>query len=209
MPLLVESLRADDGIYDSLEPHIRRMTNSCLQLFGMKEPPDLIAALTGPEGLTGPGRWKVRVLYDTRIHAVEAELYRPGSYNSAALVDGGRVAYPHKTVERVPLDALTRRAQAAGADTALIVSGGLITDFTYANAAFFDGNDWYTPAHPLLQGTRRDRLLAQNRVQKADIPPSHLYRYLQVSPINAMLDLGEIVIDISNIILTGKFSGIR
>jgi 4-amino-4-deoxychorismate lyase len=99
------------------------------------------------------------------------------------------------------LDALTRQAQEAGADTALIVSGGLITDFAYANAAFFDGKDWYTPAHPLLLGTRRERLLAQKRIHPADIRPSHLHRYLQVSPINAMLDLGEVVLDTADLIV--------
>ena len=44
-------------------------------------------------------------------------------------------------------------------DDILIVKNGLLTDTSIANIALYDGNDWYTPLHPLLKGTKRAELL--------------------------------------------------
>ena len=191
MPLLLESLRAVDGRLEHLGPHMDRMDRSCRKLFGCPAP-DLNKGLEDVFGRLGTGIWKIRVLYECDIRGVEAAPYRPKAYGSAILVDGGNVDYAVKTAERPELDALTRRARAAGGDTALIVKGGLITDFSYANAAFFDGADWWTPAAPLLEGTRRARLLADGRIKVRDISVGDIGRYLRVSPINAMLDLDEV-----------------
>ena len=203
MPLLVETIRADDGRFDDLNPHIQRMARSGKTLFGLEAGAGpgagLEEVLEGAAPSIGEGRWKVRVLYDTEIRSVEAAFYRPKQINTAALVDGGSVRYPFKTAKRSELDALTRRAEDAGADTALIVSEGRITDFSYANAAFFDGSRWWTPAVPLLPGTRRARLLAAGLISTADITPADLHRYVSVSLINAMLELGEIMVDIDSI----------
>lgn len=195
MPLLVETIRADDGRFDSLEPHILRMARCRRALFGEEAPLNLEGALKGASSATGAGRWKVRVLYDTEIRRVEASLYNPKQYRSAALVEGGAVSYSCKTVERPELDALTRRAESLGTDTALIVRNGQITDFSYANAAFFDGEFWWTPSEPLLQGTRRARLLAGEKIREARITPADLDCYIYVSPINAMLELGEVIMN--------------
>ncbi len=207
MPLLVETIRADNGRFDDLKPHIQRMARSGEALFGLEAGAgsgsgpgaDLEKALQGAAGSIGEGRWKVRVLYDTEIRSVEAAVYRPKLIKTAALVNGGSVRYPYKAADRPELDELTRRAEDAGADTALIVSEGRITDFSYANAAFFDGSRWWTPAVPLLPGTRRARLLAAGLISTADITPADLHRYVSVSLINAMLELGEIMVDIGSI----------
>ena len=200
MPLLVETIRADDGRFDDLTPHIERMARSRRALFGIEAPLHLEGALERASAFIGEGRWKVRVLYDTEIRSVEAVPYKPKPCRSAALVDGGSVSYAHKTVDRPELDELTRRARAAGADTALIVSDGRITDFSYANAAFFDGRSWWTPDEPLLLGTRRARLLAAGILSTVALVPSDLDRFVSVSPINAMLELGEVTMDIGKII---------
>jgi 4-amino-4-deoxychorismate lyase len=199
MPLLVETIRADDGLFEDPGPHLERMARSRSALFGAEAPLNLRGALEQVSTSIGEGRWKLRVLYDTEIRRVEAALYVPKPYCSAALVDGGSIKYPHKTADRPELDKLTRRAVSAGAETALIVSGGRITDFSYANAAFFDGRLWWTPAQPLLPGTRRARLLTSGKILEANITPGNLDRYVSVSPINAMLDLGEVLMDIGSI----------
>ncbi len=199
MPLLVESLKAEDGQFDSLEPHIDRMNRSVKELFNAPAP-DLPSALDGITDRLGPGVWKIRVLYDKEIREVHAAVYQPRPYRNAVLVDGGNVDYSNKTVERSELDELTVRAVAAGGDTALIVKGGLVTDFTYANAAFFDGQEWWTPNCPLLAGTRRARLLRAGLIRTLDIRPRDLGSFHKVSPINAMLDLDEVSLAIECII---------
>lgn len=207
MPLLVEAIRADDGRFDDLSPHVERMERSRSALFGDLAPLNLQAALGSVSDSIGAGCWKVRVLYDRELRGIETALYVPKPYRSAALVDGGTVDYSYKTAERPELDILTRRAETSGADTALIIKAGRITDFSYANAAFFDGSSWWTPREPLLSGTRRERLLAVGRILETDITPDDLERFIFVSPINAMLDLGEIMMETTSIIdLTEEIS---
>lgn len=200
MPLLVETIRADDGRYDDLSPHENRMERSRSALYGKLAPLKLEAALQTFSDSIGEGRWKVRVLYDMEIRSIEAAVYVPKSYTSAALVDGGDVNYILKTVERPELDILTRRAESLGGDTALIIKAGKITDFSYANAVFFDGSSWWTPRRPLLLGTRRERLLAAGRILQADISPEDLDRFTHACPINAMLELGELMMETASII---------
>ncbi|MDF1569573.1 MAG: aminotransferase class IV [Spirochaetaceae bacterium] len=200
MPLLVETLKAVDGRFDDLTPHHERMARSRLALFGLRDALDLEGTLEGLLLSVGGGIWKIRVLYDTEIRSVEAGEYRPRPYRSAALLDGGDVEYADKTADRPELDELTRRAHELGADTALIVKNGLVTDFSYANAAFFDGMKWWTPARPLLEGTRRMRLLGDGRLSPAEITPAGIHEYSLVSPVNAMLDLGEVTMKIDCII---------
>jgi len=202
MSPLVESLRAEDGRFDDLTPHRERMIRARRAIFGLETVPDLDGALEEVRDRLGDGVWKVRVIYDPEIRTVEAAPYEPRPYRSAALVDGGSIAYPHKWTDRSALDALQETARAAGADAALIVVDGRITDFTWANSAFFDGRRWFTPALPLLAGTRRDRLLAAGRMETADIRPADLGAYVSACPINAMMDLGEVEIPIDRIIVT-------
>jgi len=201
MPLLVETLRADDGRFSSLYPHLERMSRSRRALFGLAGSLEsaLEEALDAAAGSIGEGRWKIRVLYDSEIRRVEAAAYQPKPISSAALVDGRGISYAHKTADRRELDGLTRRAEEAGADTALIVSGGQITDFPYANTAFFDGRLWWTPEEPLLRGTRRSRLLEAGLLHTSRITPGDLSKYISLCPINAMLELGEIMVDIGSI----------
>jgi len=201
MPLLVETLRADDGGFDDLTPHIDRMIRSRRALFGLTNSLEsaLEEALEAASVSIGEGRWKIRVLYNSEIRHVEAAAYRPKPIRSAALVDGRGIFYTHKTADRQELDGLTRRAEEAGVDTALIVSNGQITDFPYANAAFFDGRLWWTPEEPLLMGTRRFRLLEAGLLHTRRISPGDLPEYISLCPINAMLELGEIMVDIGSI----------
>jgi len=201
MPLLVETLRADDGRFADLTPHIDRMGRSRRALFGLINSPRaaLAESLEAAAVSIGEGRWKIRVLYDREIRRVEAAAYWPKLIRSAALVDGRGISYAHKTADRRELDELNRRAEEAGADTALIVSNGQITEFPYANAAFFDGRHWWTPEEPLLMGTRRSRLLEAGLLHTSRITPGDLSKYISLCPINAMLELGEIMVDIGSI----------
>ena len=184
------------------------MNRSRRDLFGIGRPFALAEALEGFSDSLGPGVRKVRVLYEEEIRGVEAAPYAPRAYGSAALVDGRDVKYAYKAVDRSVLDALTDEAARLGADTALIVSGGFLTDFSHANAVFFDGREWFTPAGPLLPGTRRARLLSEGRIREADLRPSDLGRFAAVGPINAMLDLEDVVMDIAGIINRSEFGGV-
>ena len=200
MCLLLESIRCENGRFEDLNPHIERMVRSRTDLWGCSVKPDLIDALRNARDGIGRGYWKVRVLYDTEIREVEATPYVARPCGSAALIEAGDVEYAHKFARRPELDRLTERARSAGADTALIAKSGAVTDFSYANAAFYDGSVWWTPDRPLLEGTRRQRLLAAGRIKTTTIRAGDLRNFSLAAPINAMLDLGEISMPTSAIL---------
>lgn len=200
MSLLLETLRAVDGEIEGLEFHLQRMIQSRQTLWGLMDIPDLKGALEHSGVTCGPGIWKIRVLYDRVIRRIESTPYKPLSYNKIALVDDNSLEYSYKWADRFALNQLQNRANSAGADTALIVRNGLITDFLSANAVFFDGVNWLSPSKPLLRGTRRHRLLLSGKILTADIAVEDLCGFHCISPINAMVDLGEIRIN-PNLIL--------
>ncbi|MCX8011124.1 MAG: chorismate-binding protein, partial [Ignavibacteria bacterium] len=63
----------------------------------------------------------------------------------------------------------------------------------------YDGSDWVTPSTPLLKGTKRQMLIDNKRIIEKNITSTELKDYQKLALINAMLDLGEIVIDIENV----------
>jgi 4-amino-4-deoxychorismate lyase len=176
------------------------MARSRLALWGLSDELNPASAIAPVLEKNPIGLYKVRVLYDQYIRKVEAVPYVRRAFASVALLDGGSMVYAHKSVKRTELDALESFAKESGADTALIAVNGRITDFCHANAAFFDGRDWYTPSSPLLPGTRRAELLEAGRLIEAEIRPEQLERYRMVSPINAMLDLNEISLPVERIL---------
>ena len=198
MPLLLESLAVMDGSLRNLEYHLQRMERSAGFYYGQPAP-DPRKSLNDAAAACGEGLWKVRLFYDREIRKVEWARYTRRSYENVVLVDGAGVDYSCKRADRGQLDELTEAARAAGADTALIVRNGLVTDFSHANAAFFDGRDWWTPAQPLLEGTCRARLLDEGRIRPGDIPAAELDRYSEVSPLNALMELGDIRIPVNSI----------
>ena len=63
----------------------------------------------------------------------------------------------------------------------------------------YDGERWFTSSTPLLNGVKRQYLLDLGKVSECDISKKDLDKFQKVSIVNAMLDLGEIVIPIESI----------
>jgi 4-amino-4-deoxychorismate lyase len=72
-----------------------------------------------------------------------------------------------------------------------MVQNGLITDTSISNLIFFDGKEWFTPANPILQGTCRDRLMAEGRLIAKEIRIDDLDLFIGCKLINAMRDPEE------------------
>ena len=109
-----------------------------------------------------------------------------------------RIDYSFKSADRSSLNRLT--AQKGDCDEIIIVKNGLVTDTSFTNIAVFDGEQWLTPRHPLLMGTKRACLLEKRILKEADISVEALMRAQKVSLINAMIDLGEREIALENVI---------
>ncbi|MEM0942076.1 MAG: aminotransferase class IV [Bacteroidota bacterium] len=75
-----------------------------------------------------------------------------------------------------------------------------VTDGSYFNLVFWDGNKWITPDAPLLNGVRRQQLLAANKIKEAPISIADLSAFEKVSLINAMLSIGTIELSMEQVL---------
>jgi 4-amino-4-deoxychorismate lyase len=192
---LFESIKVLDGVLLHLEYHQERVSRSRRELFGYEDTLDLAGIPVPPE--CRMGLFKLKVTYKQAVISVNVEPYSPRPVRSLKLIYAGSVDYKYKYEERSVLNALFR--QRGDCDDILIVKGGRITDTSYSNIAFLDGDDWVTPVNPLLKGTCRARLIAGGILRQAEIKPADLSRYSRATLINAMLEPGQVIVDIGSI----------
>ncbi len=169
--------------------HNRRMNRSRFELFGAAERWNVEELIAIPPGLTD-AVYKCRVLYDTDVRSVEFLPYVPRRVRSLRLVQAPpELDYAHKYANRAALGLLY--SQRRTCDDVLIVQGTRITDTSFSSIAFYDGEQWYTPARPLLRGVRVDSLIEQGVLHTADIHTHDLPSFQKAVLLNAMLGFEE------------------
>lgn len=138
-------------------------------------------------------------------HNAGAEMRCTVEYNAAGVSGWRAVKYEKRDIRRlVPvvsdIDYHMKYADRSGLDRLkslvgdgeepLIVQKGFVTDTTFANVVFqrHDGK-LVTPRKPLLEGTKRARLLAEGIIYEQDITPYELVEFRKFYLINAMRDI--------------------
>lgn len=195
----IESILLRDGTYHNVDLHQQRI-NKAISATNAK-----VKALKLEDLLPihkNPGRYKARLVYGVSNGHVATSLsispYTPKKIQHLAVVHSSPFDYAHKYEDR---SVLNRLAQTATADDIIIVIKGKVTDASYANLAFWDGNKWYTPDSPLLEGVRRRHLIDAGQLHCRQILGTDISSFEKVSLINAMIDLGEIEVPIQQIAL--------
>ncbi|PIB34529.1 hypothetical protein BFP72_03435 [Reichenbachiella sp. 5M10] len=192
----IESICYRGGRPESLALHQSRMNRTFAVCYPGVEPHDLTVLL--PE-IPDHQRFKCRVLYDASEIYVEFIEYFVPQISTLRVVHSDDIVYSLKAIER---GGLTRAYDQRGeADDVLIVRDGYVTDSYFANLAFYDGEKWVTPDTCLLEGVKRSSLLEQGMVEVQPIRLSEVMQFEKVSLINAMLNLGEVEINVNGIIL--------
>ena len=166
--------------------HNQRFNNSRRELLDIEAPIDLQDLIVLPKILLPNQIYKCRILYDTEIHQIEFVPYTPKKIQSLQLVHTSQLDYAHKFADRTALRSLLQKK--GKANGILIVKNGWITDTSYANVALFDGQQWFTPSTPLLEGTKCAQLLQQNILTIADIRVSDLKHFEKLRLVNSMMD---------------------
>lgn len=192
---LVESIKLENGILHNLQYHQERMDRSVLSLTGRRNSLRLTDRLLIPEEYS-QGLYKCRIVYTDRIELVELIPYSRREIRSLKAVRAD-IDYSCKFEDRSHIDLLF--AQRGTCDDILIIKNGFITDTSFSNTAFSDGERWYTPANPLLKGTKRSLLIKTGELSERRIALCDLDNYTSISIINAMIDLMEIVIPVEAI----------
>ena len=181
LPLLLETIRIENGEVFNLPYHQKRFDKSRKRLFGTEKNLELSNLIT-----TAPSRglYRCRIVYDREIQSVEYLPYTPKEIRQLRVVSA-KIEYPCKYLNRDNFNTLLR--ENSDVDEILIEKDGLLTDTTISNIAFYDGNTWFTPQKPLLEGTMRAKLIDEGFLKRKEITKEELPRYTQVALINAMI----------------------
>lgn len=185
-PLCLETICLRGGQLLNLAAHQNRFNSTRKALWGIEQPILLEESISLPSGLLPHQTFKCRITYGPAIEKIEFELYEVRPIRSLQLVVGDHLDYRFKYADRQSINYLF--AHRGIADDILMVRNGLLTDTSYANIALFDGNCWFTPAQPLLEGTQRARLIQEGILLPINISLDDLPRFELVKLINAMLD---------------------
>jgi 4-amino-4-deoxychorismate lyase len=186
MSLLFETIRIQDGIIQNLDFHASRLNYSRKALLDAKTQISLEVYINIPAFCT-KGIFKCKVLYGLNIEDVTYEPYIPRKIKSLRLVEDDLITYSYKYSNRGKIDELF--AKKGDCDDILIVKKGQITDTSFSNILFKDGNQWVTPANPLMQGTMRSFLLKNLFITEREIKVNDLYQFQKAMLVNAMLPL--------------------
>jgi 4-amino-4-deoxychorismate lyase len=179
-PLLLETIKIEDGKIYNLSYHQKRCTKSRQILFNSQDNLVLGTHIKAPS----KGLYRCRILYTTHIHSIEYIPYKEKEISLLKIISSS-IEYPFKYANRDGLNHLLSTEN--NVDEIIIEKEGYLTDTTISNIAFFDGQHWITPAKPLLEGTMRAKLIDEGFLRIADIKQANLENYTQVALMNAMI----------------------
>ncbi|MEM1123127.1 MAG: aminotransferase class IV [Bacteroidota bacterium] len=183
MSQFIETIQLKDGQFYNLPLHQARVNRSWRTHFEGTSTIDLQAVLSlakkYPQGV-----FKCRVTYGQHLKTIEVLPYSIRPIRSLQLVES-QLDYTFKYEDRATLQTLF--AQRGACDDVLIVKNDQITDASYSNVAFFDGQNWWTPNTPLLKGIQREALLRRGIIQEKSIPVHSIYEYSTIKLFNAMM----------------------
>jgi 4-amino-4-deoxychorismate lyase len=177
----LETIRIESGKALHLPFHQARLERT-LRHFGGDAIFDLSALLCAPP----QGLYRCRVAYDLEVYSITYHPYTPAPMRTFRLVHNDTIDYGFKYTDRAPLDALQRYAPPY--DSVLIVKNGYVTDTPIANVAFLKEGRWFTPDTPLLYGTTRARLIAEQRLHVRPIRAEAIAQYEGFALLNALVD---------------------
>lgn len=184
--MFLETICIDHGNVCNLAGHIARMQQAAAH-FRFRAPalPDLLLLLSAELHDT---KVKCRIRYRETLLEISFDQYEPKRVQSLQMVE----ASPDYCFKYTNRDELNRLLEQKGeADEILITCNGLITDTTFSNVVFRQGDHLFTPDSWLLNGTKRQKLLREGTITVRKITRETVQAYESVHLINAMLDIED------------------
>lgn len=184
--MFLETICIKNGLPQNLDYHRMRM-KATAQKFGFAAPglPDF-KTLIGK--MPDTGKIRCSIVYRDKIESVTLIPYSPKKVGSLKLVHAD-IDYSSKFSDRAALNKLLEQKE--DCDEILIVKNGFITDTSYTNVVFENRQGFFTPDTPLLEGTKRQKLLGNKIIIETAISLENLHTFDKVYLINAMLDIED------------------
>lgn len=182
-PLFIETMRVEAGAIANIDMHIQRMLNTCAEVFNNTPDLERLNTLIIPSDAQ-----KCRIVYGRDIKSIEFSNYTPRTISSLKLVEApSSLDYHLKYEDRSKLNELVALREQC--DEVLIVKDGYITDTSFSNVVFTDGEKFVTPNTCLLAGTMRSKLISDGIITEQAITPTDIQKFTHIALINAMLPL--------------------
>lgn len=186
MKRFIETIKIVDGQFQAVDWHIRRVIHTSVS-YGASV--NIDRAFSALPDCCSQGVFKCRIVYDTEIRDVSFSPYSKRSVKSLKIVDGDNLDYSFKYEDRSQLDSL--RELRDGCDDIIIVQNGFLTDTSYTNIVLENSDGLFVPDTYLLNGTMRQRLLADKIVTECPVRTCDLKYYDRIILINAMIGLED------------------
>ncbi|PJB13033.1 MAG: hypothetical protein CO119_04020 [Flavobacteriales bacterium CG_4_9_14_3_um_filter_40_17] len=194
---LLETIQVRNGKPINIEYHSARFNLSRTELFGIKASLDLSKHIQIPKDCLA-GIYRCRLIYERDIEEIGFSAYQFKPVQSLKIVEVPDVNYAYKWADRHIFKNLLQ--QNSDVDEIIISKNGSITDCTFANLAFWDGENWFTPNTPLLKGTKRTKLIDDGKISEVEIGVSDVRNYQKVCLINSFRELDFLAaIDVNTI----------
>jgi len=192
----IESIKLQDGKFYRIALHQARVDKVFADFYPAVKPINLVELLIKSD-FPETGIHKCRIVFDSEVQSLEYLPYVRREIKSLKLVETDMETLPYKIEDRTKLDIAFAKREAC--DDVLMIRNDLLTDTSYSNIALFDGENWITPKSPLLFGVNRAQLVAENKLIQKDIKVSELFNFQRISLFNAMIEFGEMEIQIDAI----------
>lgn len=184
--MFLETICMLNGRVKNIDAHIKRMRQTGEYFrFEAPELPDL-------EELLNPGMENIKVKcsihYHNLINSIGFERYIPKEIISLKLINAAP-DYAFKFSDRRELNNLLDLREEC--EEVLIVRNGYITDTTFSNVVLQKDDKMFTPHYPILNGTKRQKLLQERKITEKVIKTESLNEYSRIYLINAMLDIED------------------
>lgn len=184
-----ETIRIRNGEVYNLEYHLQRMLRTAID-FRINNQIVLSAVETlSSKAFEKHDNLRCKLLYDKNGFKLEFEAYNMRIVKSLKLVIDDSIDYSFKYSNRSAIDLLFSKRH--DCDDILIVKNGKLSDTSIANILLYDGKIWVTPDMPLLNGTCRQRLIDEGRVEVKEVFFKDLKTYFSIMLVNALRDFDE------------------
>ncbi len=187
MSRFIETICILNGEIRNLEFHQERFNQTRYKKWGLTDEIILKEHIWLTENQK-VGKQKCRILYSETIESVEIIPYSIRNIQSLKLVENNEIEYRFKSEDRKAFELMK---DSVTEDEIIILKNGQITDTSYSNLVFFDGENWITPTSFLLNGIMRQSLLKSGKIKEDEVNPKDLNRFISLKLINAMMDMDE------------------
>lgn len=205
MPYFIDTIKLIDGRYNLIDFHNNRVNNTINHFFGFNPQIDLNLLLPNPDKYK-TGTYKCRLTYSNYIENIEITPYVIRTIKKLKIIDLDgpdfymkykSFNYDFKYRDRTLIDSFLKGI--GDKSDVLFIKNGSLTDTSFSNVVLYEKEKWITPATFLLNGVKRRYLLENNYIMEEKISLDSISRFIKISLINAMLDPGDIEINIHDV----------